>query len=692
MTAPTDPDASNPTEALTGVTVRAPATQPDAGIWLGVDTGGTFTDFVLLRDGRLRLHKVLSTPDAPEKAILQGIRELALDDAILEGRLRLVHGSTVATNAALEGKTARTAFITNRGFTDVLSIGRQARRELYNLQPAPVPPPVPEDLCFGIDGRLSADGSELEPLDDVALDILLTKLQASDVEAIAVSLLFSFRNDGHERRLRDTMQHLAPISLSSEIWPVMGEYERGMATWLNASLGPRVQGYLERLMTGVSPCPVAMMQSSGLAIDARQAASRAVQLLLSGPAGGLAAAQQVATGQGWQQLLTFDMGGTSTDVALLDGSPAITSQGRIGHWPVPVPMVDMHTIGAGGGSIARIDEGGLLQVGPQSAGAFPGPACYGRGGTQPTVADANAALGLLRPEFPLGGKLALDIAAARAALTPLAQALGTDIDTAARGILRLANEHMARALRMISVERGHSLQAIPLFCFGGAGGLHVCDLAETLGMSRIVIPAHGGVFSAAGMLLAPRGRWEQQGVDRLIDDVSGDAIDSLAARLLQRGMASLAAEGIAASDVTHQTTLEMRYKGQSHTLPVSWSGCLATAGEHFSAMHEKRYGHRLEGHIEIAMMRVRLHAPAPVDRFPGLAAHGNGTAFGLGSVHGITGNVSLWWRDDLPLDGAIEGPALIGEAISVTWVKPGWSARRDGDGHLHLRLIEDATQ
>jgi N-methylhydantoinase A len=655
-------------------------------IWLGVDTGGTFTDFVLLQEGRLRLHKVLSTPDAPERAILQGIRELGLTDAVSQGRLRLVHGSTVATNAALEGKTARTAFITNRGFADVLTIGRQARRDLYDLQPAPVPPPVPETLCIEVDGRMTADGDELEPLDNAALQALQRQLQAQDVEAIAVSLLFSFRNDSHERQLRELLETVAPLSLSSEVWPVMGEYERGMATWLNASLGPRVRGYLERLMAGVSPCPVAMMQSSGLAIDARQAASRAVQLLLSGPAGGLAAAQHVASRHGWRPLLTFDMGGTSTDVALLDGSPAITSQGRIGHWPVPVPMVDMHTIGAGGGSLARVDEGGLLQVGPQSAGAFPGPACYGRGGTLPTVTDANAVLGLLRPEFPLGGSLPLDVAAARAAVMPLAHAMNTTPETAALGILRLANEHMARALRMISVERGHSLQDIPLFCFGGAGGLHVCDLAETLGISRVVIPAHGGVFSAAGMLLASRGRWEQQGVDRLLDDLPAAWIDALARRLLQRGLSSLADEGIAAPAVAHDITLELRYKGQHHTLPVAWTGCPASAGEAFAAAHEARYGHRLQARVELAMMRVRLQAPAAVDALPAMVDKGTGEAFAQGRVHGITDNVSLWWRDDLPLDTPIEGPLMVGEAISATWVKPGWCVTRDQQGQLHLQL------
>jgi N-methylhydantoinase A len=656
-------------------------------VWLGVDTGGTFTDFVLLQEGRLRLHKVLSTPGAPERAILQGIAELGLHDVLREGRLRVVHGSTVATNATLEGKMGRTAFITNKGFTDVLTIGRQARKALYDLQPALVDAPVPEHLCIGIAGRLTSGGDELEPLDEHALQLLPETLRALQVESIAVSLLFSFRNDAHEKRIRELLQPVAPLSLSSEVWPVMGEYERGMATWLNASLEPRVRGYLERLMAGVSPCRVAMMQSSGLTVDAGLAASRAVHLLLSGPAGGLAGAHHVATRAGWPRLLTFDMGGTSTDVALIDGSPAITSQGRLGHWPVPVPMVDMHTIGAGGGSLASVDAGGLLQVGPQSAGAHPGPACYGRGGQQPTVTDANAVLGLLRPEFPLGGRLPLNVEAARNALRTLAKAMGTDIETAASGIVRLANEHMARALRMISVERGHPLTDLPLFCFGGAGGLHVCDLADMLGIKTILIPALGGVFSAAGMLLAPRGRWEQQGIDRLLGDMTARDIDAQAGRLLQRGLSSLAHEGIDAAAVQHDITLEMRYKGQHHTLAVPWTGDCATAGEAFEAAHHSRYGHRIGSRIEIALMRVRLSAPAAVGQLPSPrpTRDSHPAPFATGQVHGVSAAVPLWQRDDLPENTPLEGPCIIGETISATWVKPGWQVTRDPAGHLRLQ-------
>src|SRR3990167_7435016 len=376
---------------------------------LGIDTGGTFTDFVLLDAAGLRIHKVLSTPEAPERAILRGIAELGLREAVSEGRVRIVHGSTVATNAALEGKGVRTAFVTNRGFADLLTIGRQTRRELYNLQPPLPQPPVPAELCFETDGRVDTQGQTLEPLTEADIAHLLEQLRAANVDAVAVCLLFSFLDPAAEQRLLAALSPHWFTSISSAVLPESGEYERGIATWLNAALGPRVQQYLTRLQEGVAPCPLAIMQSTGGTLSAEQAGARAANLLLSGPAGGMAAARFISGQLDSSRLLTFDMGGTSTDVALIDGDIRLTNEGRIGPWPVAVPQVDMHTIGAGGGSIAWIDAGGLLQVGPQSAGAAPGPACYGRGGNLPTVTDANALLGRLRPDHFLGGRMPLDL-------------------------------------------------------------------------------------------------------------------------------------------------------------------------------------------------------------------------------------------------------------------------------------------
>ncbi len=378
---------------------------------IGIDTGGTFTDFVLVDRGLLRVHKVLSTPRAPEQAILQGIREMGLRPA----GLRVIHGSTVATNAALEGKGVRTAYVGNRGLGDLLGIGRQARGELYQLQPGPKLPPVPDELCLETGGRLAADGGAVDPLTEADLATLGDQLRRLAPRSVAINLLFSYLDDADERALEAVVPPGIFVSRSSEVLPVAGEYERGIATWLNAWLGPLVEGYIRRLGEGLAGASVGVMQSSGEAIAAAQAARQSVRMLLSGPAGGMVGARFVGRQAGCERMLTFDMGGTSTDVALIDGEPRLTSQGRIGPWPVAVPMVDLHTIGAGGGSIARVDAGGMLLVGPESAGADPGPACYGSGGTLPTVTDANLVLGRLSAEEFLGGRMALDRAAAVAA-------------------------------------------------------------------------------------------------------------------------------------------------------------------------------------------------------------------------------------------------------------------------------------
>ncbi|MDH3981126.1 MAG: hydantoinase/oxoprolinase family protein, partial [Gammaproteobacteria bacterium] len=384
--------------------------------FLGVDTGGTFTDFVSFDGARLRVHKVLSTPDAPERAILQGIAELGLST---DG-LQVIHGSTVATNAALERKGVRTAYITNRGMADVLTIGRQARRELYNLQPQPALPPVPRELCLEVGVRMGADGVHVAELTAADRSALLASIEQLRPEAVAINLLFSFLDDSDERSIESWLPDGMFVSRSSEVLPEYKEYERGIATWLNAWVGPRVAGYLERLDQALAPAPVAVMQSAGGTVRADLAGRKAVHLLLSGPAGGLMGARLIGQQAGHTRLLTFDMGGTSTDVALIDGDIRLTSEGHIGPWPVAVPMVDMHTIGAGGGSIARLDSGGLLQVGPESAGAVPGPACYGQGGTQVTVTDANLVLGRLQPDAFLGGAMTLDAGAARRVLNQLA--------------------------------------------------------------------------------------------------------------------------------------------------------------------------------------------------------------------------------------------------------------------------------
>ena len=641
---------------------------------IGIDTGGTFTDFVVLAGGRIRIHKVLSTPEAPERAILQGLRELGC----LGQTFRLVHGSTVATNAVLEGKGARTAYVTNRGFGDVLSIGRQARARLYDLQPPLPPPPVPAELCWETGGRLAADGSTLEPLTEADLARLVDQVRRERPEAVAINLLFSFRDDRWERRIAERLAAEGVfLSRSSRVLPEYREYERGMATWLNASVGPRVAGYLQRLATAVAPAPVAVMQSAGTTVAAAQAAERGVQLLLSGPAGGLTGARFVASLAGYQRLLTFDMGGTSTDVALIDGAIRLTTEGRIGRYPVALPMVDMHTIGAGGGSIARVDAGGLLQVGPQSAGADPGPACYGRGGREPTVTDANLVLGRLRPDAFLGGRMRLDPAAARAAVGRLAWALGLELEAAAAGILRLANEHMVRALREISVSRGMDPAGAVLVSFGGAGGLHLCALAEALRIRRALVPVHAGVLSALGMIASRPGRVLSRTLARPLVPALGGRIEQGLAQLAQRGRAELVTEGVAPDAMEIEHSLDLRYQGQSHTLELPWQGVTDT-GAAFHRLHQARYGHRLDLPVEVVNLRVAVRgAPPPLQLEP----LPTGTALGRPDT---SGPIPAWPRAALVPGQRLSGPLLVTETVATTYLAPGWALEVDGYGNLLL--------
>ena len=646
---------------------------------LGIDTGGTFTDFVLFDGQHLRFHKRLSTPHAPEQAILEGIEAMGLaDEALL-----VIHGSTVATNAALEGKGVRTAFITNRGFADMLTIGRQARRELYNLQPQPVPPPVPAELCWETGGRLDAEGQLVEPLTDNDLQQLKAQLAAMSPEAVAINLLFSFLDDSLEQRIEAIVPDHIFVSRSSAILPEYKEYERGISTWLNAWLGPLVQHYLRRLQAGLPRARVAVMQSSGGTLAADQAGHLAVHMLLSGPAGGLAAARFVGNTVGRDKLLTFDMGGTSTDVALINGDVRLTTEGRIGPYPVAVPMVDMHTIGAGGGSIAYLDAGGMLQVGPQSAGAAPGPACYGRGGRQPTVTDANLILGRLRPDAFLGGEMRLKIDAARTAIAPIADPLKLSVEQTAAGIIRIANEHMAQALRVISVQRGIDPQGYTLMPFGGAGGLHVCALADALGVNDALVPVHGGVLSALGMLAARRSRELSRTIATVAEEMSAESLENDFQALEYQAATALMAEGITTDQLTCQRTLDMRYQGQAFTLNVPWQHISGSVTA-FHNLHEQRNGHRLGLPVEIVNVRIHMRGPAPGLTLPQTPHRTAPPPTQNTQLYGISEPAAIWPRDHLQPGQPIAGPALITETVATTFIAPGWQGVPDLYGNIQL--------
>lgn len=649
---------------------------------LGIDTGGTFTDFVLWHDDQVGIHKVLSTPRAPEQAILQGIRELGLDALAADDRLYIVHGSTVATNAVLEGKGVRTVFITNRGLRDLLSIGRQTRKELYNLQPVPVPPPVPYELCLEANCRLSAQGEVVEALTDNDVQALVAQVRQLAPQAVAINLLFSYLNDTHERQIEAALPQDLFISRSSAVLPEYKEYERGMTTWLNAYVGPLVQGYLQRLCQGVPQAKVSVMQSAGGTIAAAQAAQHAVHMLLSGPAGGLAAARYVGQLAGCERLLTFDMGGTSTDVALIEGELQLTSEGRIGDYPVAIPMVDMYTIGAGGGSLASVDAGGLLQVGPASAGADPGPACYGMGGTQATVTDANLVLGRLRPGAFLGGSMALDAAAARDAVGAVAQQLGLETEQAALGIVQLANEHMAQALRVMSVQRGIDPRELTLVSFGGAGGLHVCALAEALEMRAAMVPLHAGVLSALGMLVAPRSRQRSLTVNLPLDGIDAAELTQRYAPLIDAAREELLEEGVSADSIQAQRSVDVRYVGQSYYLNVPWEDRQQAAHD-FHALHRQRYGHELDAPVEVVNIRVALLSER--DKPELVAEAVSREPAQTIQLTGVAQAATLIARTALPVGEVLRGPALITETVSTTYLAPGWSARKDGYGNLLLQ-------
>lgn len=649
-------------------------------IFIGIDTGGTFTDFVVVASGEVRVHKVLSTPDAPERAILQGVSDLGIEIA----GSRVVHGSTVATNAVLEGKGVKTLFITNRGFTDLLTIGRQARKSLYDLQPVASPPPVPREMCLGTGGRITSDGEVLEPLTAGDLAELKTAVERLSPRAVAVNLLFSYLDGDAERSIRECLPEDVFVSLSCEVLPEVREYERGMATWLNAYVGPLVEGYVQRLNEGLPGAAVAVIQSSGDTVAADHAGEHAVRMLLSGPAGGLVGAGYVAGLAERGRLLSFDMGGTSTDVALVDGAPRLTSEGHIGPYPVAVPMVDMHTIGAGGGSIADVDVGGMLQVGPESAGADPGPACYGNGGEAATVTDANLVLGRLRPDAFLGGRMTLDVSAAEKAVDRVARDMVCSRLDAAAGIVAVANEHMARALRVISVQRGEDPRDFTLVSFGGAGGLHVCALAEALEMREAMVPVHAGVLSALGMLASRPGRQLSRTLPGVLLELDPQRIEQAFDELAGDGKSALAAEGIDLAEVEVQKSVDLRYLGQSYTLNLPWTNAL-DANEAFPERHKLRYGHSLDAPVELVNIRVGLQGQPAAFRIQTVSKHQEADPADWSET--ADGPVPVYRRDHLAPGQSISGPAIVTETVATTWVARGWRCRYDSWGNLLLTLL-----
>lgn len=648
---------------------------------LAVDTGGTFTDFVLLeKDGEggvhLRTLKLPSTPHDPAAAVLEGISLLIgthreADDS--GDRWALAHGSTVATNALLEGRGARVVLITNRGFEDVIEIGRQARPQLYALEGTRGDPPVPRDARIGIAGRLAPDGSEVQPLDPEEVAALPGRVRALGAEAVAVVLLHSYAERGHEEEVGRSLRTLPiPVSLSSRVLPEHREFERTSTTVVNAAVTPLMARYLGRLGRESGAAHIRIMGSGGGSLSVERASAEPVQTVLSGPAGGVAGALARAREAGWSQVLTFDMGGTSTDVALCPVRPSRTREFSIAGIPVAIPVLDLHTVGAGGGSIARLDSGGILRVGPESSGALPGPICYGLGGMDPTVTDANVWLGRLPVEAFLGGTRRIDRERIREALEALAVRLDRSPEEAAEGILEIADATMERALRVISVERGHDPVDFTLVSFGGAGGLHAASLGSRIGIRRILIPPSPGLLSAWGMLSAPpmveRARTLLASTaDRETTTRVDEVLDALAVEATER----LVAEGSDPEEITIRRWVDARFAGQGFELTVEadrWR-------EEFLALHRTRYGHaRTDLPIEVVAVRVEAYGSSPA--IPSLPLReGSGPAPSRGTRCWIDGRwreIPLHQREDLGGSDRLEGPAIVSEYSATTWIPGGW--------------------
>jgi 5-oxoprolinase (ATP-hydrolysing) len=673
---------------------------------IGVDVGGTFTDLVLADGDRVRVAKVPSTPADQAEGILSGVAALEVAVADLT---RFAHGTTVATNTVLERDGARLALVVTDGFRDVLTIGRQDRPSLYDLGARRPPALVPRERCIEAVERIGSDGAVVTPLADDEVARVVDAVADCEPEAVAVCLLFSFLRPEHEERLatalRERLGDDVPVSVSSEVLPVFREVERGSTTALNAYVAPRMRRYLGSLATRLRDTglavPVEVMRSGGGTCTAAVAAEQAVDTLLSGPAAGAWGAAAVGRAVGARRLVAFDMGGTSTDVTLVpDGTPQVTADGRIGGLPFATTTTDVHTVGAGGGSIAWRDPGGALRVGPRSAGADPGPACYGRGGTEPTVTDANVVLGRLPAGTALGGSLALDVDAARAAVGRLATQLGMDVEACAAGILEVVEAQMVAALRVVSVERGHDPRDAVLVPFGGAGPLHQGPLAAELGCARVLVPPHAGVLSALGLLASPTTVDEARTRLRRLDDVApadlADELDGLA----ERAGGRVSAQGVEMHDVAH--AVDLRYAGQAFELPVPTTPAalrdpdpaaarraLAAA---FHAAHEERYGFaQPDEPVEVVTLRVRATGPAPELPLPAWTDGGDATTARVGTTvlrrAGTDGgdlDAPVLDRARLAAGVTVPGPAVVVGVDTTVVVEPWQHAVVDEVGCLWL--------
>ncbi len=650
-------------------------------ILVGIDTGGTFTDLVALIERRIRVHKLPSTPHDPSAAVIDGLKVLLHDQpaAIVN------YSSTVATNALLEKKGARVAVITDHNFEDLIEIGRQNRTDLYSLAPRRPESLVPHSMRFGVGGRTFFDGQVEAPLEAQELNDLRAKVTRARPDVLAICLLHSYANPASEDAVANALTPLGlPLSVSHRVMPEYREFERLSTTVINAYVAPRMVSHLERLAAQLTGSRLRVMQSNGSAIGLTLARDEPVRTLLSGPAAGVVGAAAMVNTLGINRFITFDMGGTSTDVALFDRRARIRTLSYPAGYPVRTPVIDIHTVGAGGGSLASLDAGGVLQVGPQSAGADPGPACYGRG-ERPTVTDADLIAGRLLPDNFLGGAMRLYPDRAARALAPLAAAMRTKAPLAARGVLRVVNANMERAIRVITVERGFDPRDFALLAFGGAGPVHACELALDLGLRHVILPLNPGLLCARGALTAALGRE----LSLTVRDSNPNlrSLNRRAQPLIERARDDLIAEGAPPASIRYELWADMRYRGQSYELEIRLGPDFI---RDFHDLHRQTFDHATpDAAIEVVNLRLRASALAPSIKPPGLkpasrkpSPHAHAPVM----VGAAFRSIPVYARNRLGAGARLKGPLLVTELSTTAYVPPEFDLRLDSYGNIHLEI------
>ena len=678
----------------------------DQSFRLAVDTGGTFTDLCVVDEvsGKLVVTKVPSTPSNPALAVITGIQKLITEKKISADKVKFIlHGTTVATNALLEHKGAQTALITTEGFGDVLQIGRQNRPELYNFWARRPIPIVPRQLCYEVPERLLYTGEVLRHLDESKTEAIVHEIKNRGIKSIAVSLIHSYANDVHEQKIKSIISRIHPdayVTLSSEVLPEFREYERASTICINAFVMPRVNKYVADLEGRLEEMDVAsdlyIMQSNGGVITARMAREMSARTVLSGPAGGVLTGVYISWSTRQPNLITIDIGGTSADISLIEAEkPHVTTESQIGGYPIKLPMIDINTIGAGGGSIAWIDSGGALRVGPQSAGADPGPVCYGMGGTEPTVTDANAILGRINPFYLLGGEMKLFLDGARKVIDEkIARPLGIDVERAAEGIIAVINANMIRGIRRVSVEKGYDPREFSLVAFGGAGPLHAVELAQALNMTNIIIPQYPGIASAFGMLSADVRHDYVQTYIAVSNNVDAKRLQSIYQHMEKQGIHQLSNEGFSDQSIIMNRYADLRYVRQAYELQVPLkNGTLTTkdislVAESFHAQHERNYGYaRRNEPVEFVNLRLVALGKLPEMQPAKTISKGKKALEPIDYREVFFEGTSplktaIYKREHLHKGQQILGPAIVEQLDSTIVIFPTYQAVTDSYGNL----------